>query len=57
MSDNRQAFEAYMLHDFGLQPEQLLRDPETGEYASFEVQGYWLVWRRACADSAARDEA
>lgn len=44
---SREAFEACMLHDFGLQPEQLLRDPETGEYDNFEVQGYWLVWRAA----------
>lgn len=57
MSDNREAFEAYMLHDVGLQPEQLLRDPETGEYDCFQVQDYWLVWRRACAESAARAEA
>lgn len=57
MSDNREAFEAYMLHDVGLQPEQLLRDRETGEYDCFQVQDYWLVWRRACAESAARAEA
>jgi hypothetical protein len=57
MNDNRDAFEAYMLHDFNLQPEQLLRDPETGEYDSFQVQDYWLIWRRACAESAARIEA
>lgn len=48
MNDNREAFEAYMLRDFGLQPEQLLRAPETGEYDSFQVQGYWLVWCAAC---------
>ena len=44
---DREAFEACMLRDFGLQPEQLLRDPETDEYDSFEVQGCWLVWRAA----------
>ena len=47
MNDNREAFEACMLHDFGLLPEQLLLDPETGEYDRFEVQDYWLVWRAA----------
>lgn len=57
MNDNREAFEAYMLHDVGLQPEQLLRDRETGEYDCFQVQDYWLIWRRACVESAARAEA
>lgn len=56
-ADNRKAFEVYMTGDFGLLPEQLQRDQETGEYASYEVQGYWLVWRHACAESAARTEA
>ena len=57
MNDNREAFEAYLHHDFGLQPEQLRRDPETGEYDSCQVQDFWLIWRRACAESAARAEA
>lgn len=54
MNDNREAFEAYLHHDFGLQPEQLRRDPETGEYDSCQVQDFWLVWRRASAEAAAR---
>lgn len=54
MNDSRQAFEAYLLRDFGLAPEQLHIDPETGEYDSTQVQDYWLIWRRASAESAAR---
>ncbi|MNZ89596.1 hypothetical protein D3C78_1085280 [compost metagenome] len=57
MNDNHEAFEAYMVGDFALPPEQLLRDPETGEYDSIQVQYYWMVWRYASAESAARDEA
>lgn len=56
-ADNREAFEAYMVGDFCLLPVQLLRDPETGEYDSFDVQGFWLIWCRACAESTARAEA
>lgn len=51
---NREAFEAYMLNGFCLQPELLQRDPETGEYDSIETQEFWLVWRSALAEAAAR---